>query len=49
MTIHSLKTLSRKSDVSDIYANNSKIKKLGWKQQINFLDGLKLTCDSYAE
>ncbi len=49
MTIHSLKTLSRKSDVSDIYADNSKIKKLGWKHQIDFVNGLKLTCDWYAE
>ncbi len=49
MTIHSLKVLSRKSDVPDIYADNSKIKKLGWKPQINFVDGLKLTCDWYSK
>jgi len=43
MKIKSLKSLSRKSDVPNIVANNSKIRNLGWKPQTDFFDGLKQT------
>lgn len=48
MTIESVKSLSRKSDVPDIYADNSKIRKLGWKPNTNLDEGLRLTYDWYS-
>lgn len=48
MAIKSIKSLSRKSDVPNVIADNSKIKKLGWKQQTKFIDGLKKTYDWYS-
>ena len=49
MTTKSIKSLSRKSDVQNIFADNSKIKQLGWKSQTNFTNGLKLTYDWYSK
>ena len=48
MKIESIKSLSRKSDVPDIFADNSKIRKLGWRPQTDFIEGLKLTYDWYS-
>ena len=48
MKIKSIKSQSRKSDVLDIFADISKIKKLGWKQQTSIVEGLRLTCDWYS-
>ena len=45
MIYKSIKSLTRKSDVPDTFADNSKIKKLGWKQRTDFFDGLKQTYD----
>jgi len=47
MGIKSVKSLSRTSDVLDIYADINKIKKLGWKPKISIIDGLKLTYNWY--
>ena len=47
MKVKSVKSLSRKSDVLDIFANNEKLKKLGWKPKISITTGLKLTYDWY--
>jgi len=47
MKIKSIKSLSRKSDILNIFADTSKIRKLGWKPQTNIIEGLKLTYDWY--
>jgi len=43
--IESQKSLQRTDDVKEILANNSKIKKLGWKPNFGIEKGLKLTYD----
>jgi len=43
--LKSKKSLSRTKDISNIVANCSKIKKLGWKPQMKLNDGLKITYD----
>ena len=43
--IKSQKTLSRKGDISNIVADRSKLKKLGWAPQINLNNGLKSSYD----
>jgi len=43
--IESQKSIQRSDDVKEILANNSKIKKLGWKPNFGIEKGLKLTYD----
>jgi UDP-glucose 4-epimerase len=46
--VRSVKSYSRKSDVDEIVSNPSKIKKLGWKPQVELSVGLKMTFDWFV-
>jgi len=43
--VRTLKSKIRKNDIKKIMSNNTKIKKLGWKPQVNLDLGLKMTLD----
>ena len=42
-SIKPIRTLTRNSDIKNIFASCSKIQKLGWKPKTSFLEGLKST------
>ena len=45
ISIKSKKSLLRKTDVDDIFSNNSHLRKLGWKSKISINEGLQTTFD----
>ncbi len=47
ISINIIKSLKRENEISKIYANPQKIKKLGWKPKTSLYEGLKKTYNWY--
>ena len=45
--LKSLKSLSRKNEISDIYCDNKKIRKMGWRPKLNIRIGLEKTINNF--
>ena len=45
ISIQSKKSLLRKTDINDIFSNPSKLRRMGWKPNTSFKNGLKITFD----